>query len=90
MCLQVWSAKPMQMVNELEAVAETFHILLNEAMKIERDQSLGAGLYERTDNQRRYPVPLLLTGNTSGMSTLADCSGRRCKSLIQPSGHEFL
>ena len=41
----------MQMVNEdgLEAVAETFRILLNEAMKIERDQSLGAGLYERTD-----------------------------------------
>jgi len=42
----------MQMVNEngLEAVAETFRILLNEAMKIERDQTLGAGLYERTDN----------------------------------------
>lgn len=46
----------MQMVNEngLEAVAETFRILLNEAMKIERDQSLCAGLYERTDNRRGY------------------------------------
>jgi putative transposase len=46
----------MQMVNEngLEAVAETFRILLNEAMKIERDQSLGAGLYERTDNRQGY------------------------------------
>jgi len=44
----------MQMVNEngLEAVAETFRILLNEAMKIERDQTLGAGLYERTDNRQ--------------------------------------
>jgi len=46
----------MQMVNEngLEAVAETFRILLNEAMKIERDQALGAGLYERTDNRQGY------------------------------------
>ncbi|GAF74553.1 unnamed protein product [marine sediment metagenome] len=46
----------MQMVNEngLEAVAETFRILLNEAMKIERDQSLCAGLYERTDNRQGY------------------------------------
>jgi len=46
----------MQMVNEngLEAVAETFRILLNEAMKIERGQSLCAGLYERTDNRRGY------------------------------------
>jgi len=49
-------ASLMQMVNEngLEAVAETFRILLNEAMKIERDQSLGAGLYERTDNRQGY------------------------------------
>lgn len=46
----------MQMVNEngLEALAETFRILLNEAMRIERDQSLGAGLYERTDNRQGY------------------------------------
>jgi len=46
----------MQMVNEngLGAVAETIRILLNEAMKIERDQSLGAGLYERTDNRQGY------------------------------------
>jgi len=46
----------MQMVNEngLEAVTETLRILLNEAMKIERDQSLGAGLYERTDNRQGY------------------------------------
>ena len=49
-------ASLMQMVNEngLEAVAETFRIMLNEAMKIERDQSLGAGLYERTDNRQGY------------------------------------
>ena len=46
----------MQMVNEngLEAVAETFRILLNEAMKVERDQTLRAGLYERTDNRQGY------------------------------------
>ena len=49
-------ASLMQMVNEngLEAVTETFRILLNEAMKIERDQSLGAGLYERTEDRRGY------------------------------------
>ena len=49
-------ASLMQMVNEngLEAVAETFRILLNEAMKIERDRTLGAGLYERTDNRKGY------------------------------------
>ena len=49
-------ASLMQMINEngLEAVAETFRILLNEAMKVERDQSLGAGLYERTDNRQGY------------------------------------
>jgi len=49
-------ASLMQMVNEngLEAVAETFRILLNEAMKIERDQTLGACLYERTDNRQGY------------------------------------
>ena len=46
----------MEMVNEngLEAVTETFRILLNEAMKIERDQALGAALYERTDNRLGY------------------------------------
>ena len=46
----------MQMVNEngIEAVTETFRILLNEAMKIERDNVLGAGLYERTDNRQGY------------------------------------
>jgi len=46
----------MQMVNEngIEAVTETFRILLNEAMKIERDQTLGAALYERTDERKGY------------------------------------
>jgi len=38
----------------MEAVAETFRILLNEAMKIERDQTLGAGLYEQTNNCQGY------------------------------------
>lgn len=49
-------ASLMQIVNEngLEAVAETFRILLNEAMKLERDQTIGAGLYERTDSGQGY------------------------------------
>jgi transposase-like protein len=49
-------ARLMQMVNDngTEAVAEIFRILLNEAMKIERDQTLGAGLYERTDDRQGY------------------------------------
>jgi putative transposase len=49
-------ASLMQIVNEngLEAVAEAFRILLNEAMKVERDQTIGAGLYERTDNRQGY------------------------------------
>jgi len=49
-------ASLVQMVNEngLEAVTETFRILVNEAMKIERDQTLGASPYERTDSRRGY------------------------------------
>jgi hypothetical protein len=39
----------MELINEngLEAVTETFRILLNEAMKIERDQALGAVIVRR-------------------------------------------
>lgn len=40
--------------NGFESFAEVFRILLNEAMKIERDNSLGAALYERTDARRGY------------------------------------
>jgi putative transposase len=49
-------ASLMQMVNEngIEAVTETFRILLNEAMKIEREQALGARLYERSEDRRGY------------------------------------
>jgi transposase-like protein len=49
-------ANLMELINEngLEAVTETFRILLNEAMKIERDQALGAAPYERTDNRLGY------------------------------------
>jgi putative transposase len=49
-------ANLMELINEngLEMVTETFRILLNEAMKIERDQALGAQLYERTDNRLGY------------------------------------
>jgi putative transposase len=49
-------ASLMQMVNEngIEAVTQTFRILLNEAMKIEREQALGARLYERSEDRRGY------------------------------------
>ena len=40
--------------NGFESFADVLRILLNEAMKIERDQALGAGLYERTDRRRGY------------------------------------
>jgi len=40
--------------NGFEGFADVLRILLNEAMKIERDQALGAGLYERTDRRRGY------------------------------------
>jgi len=40
--------------NGFEGFADVLRILLNEAMKIERDNVLGAGLYERTDSRRGY------------------------------------
>lgn len=40
--------------NGFEAYAQVLRILLNEAMKIERDEALGAGPYERTDNRKGY------------------------------------
>jgi putative transposase len=40
--------------NGFEGFADVLRILLNEAMKIEREQALGAGLYERTDTRRGY------------------------------------
>lgn len=40
--------------NGFEGFADVLRILLNEAMKIERDQALCAGLYERTDRRRGY------------------------------------
>jgi putative transposase len=40
--------------NGLESMAEAVRILLNEAMKAERAQALGAGAYERSDKRRGY------------------------------------
>ncbi len=40
--------------NGFESFADVLRILLNEAMKIERHQALGADLYERTDKRRGY------------------------------------
>ncbi|MFC1676177.1 IS256 family transposase [Planctomycetota bacterium] len=40
--------------NGFESFADVLRILLNEAMKIERGQALGADFYERTDRRRGY------------------------------------
>lgn len=40
--------------NGLESMAEAVRILLNEAMKVERAQALGAGAYERSEKRRGY------------------------------------
>jgi transposase-like protein len=40
--------------NGFDGFADVLRILLNEAMKIERNQALGAGPYERTDTRRGY------------------------------------
>jgi putative transposase len=40
--------------NGLESMAEAVRILLNEAMKAERAQALGAGPWERSENRRGY------------------------------------
>jgi len=40
--------------NGFEGFADVLRIMLNEAMKIERDNTLGAALYERTDNRKGY------------------------------------
>jgi putative transposase len=40
--------------NGFEGFADVLRILLNEAMKIERDNALGAALYERTDGRKGY------------------------------------
>ena len=38
--------------NGFESFADVLRILLNQAMKIERDHALGTALYERTDKRR--------------------------------------
>jgi len=40
--------------NGFEGFADVLRVLLNEAMKIERDNALGAALYERSDNRKGY------------------------------------
>ena len=40
--------------NGFEGFADVLRILLNEAMKIEREQALGAVLYERSDQRKGY------------------------------------
>ena len=40
--------------NGFEGFADIMRILLNEAMKIERENALGAASYERTENRKGY------------------------------------
>lgn len=46
----------MELLNEngFDGFAEVLRILLNEAMKVERDHALGAGLYERSESRRGH------------------------------------
>lgn len=48
--------RALQMIcdNGMEGLAEAIRLLLNEAMKIERSQTLGAAPYERTEERRGY------------------------------------
>ena len=41
--------------NGTDAILPVFKSLMNEAMKIERNQKLGATPYERTENREGYP-----------------------------------
>ena len=53
-CNKLDAVMEMLIENGFESFADVLRILLNEAMKIERDNSLGAALYERTEARRSY------------------------------------
>jgi len=53
-CNKMDAVMEMLIENGFESFADVLRILLNEAMKIERDNSLGAALYERTEARRGY------------------------------------
>jgi putative transposase len=53
-CNKLDAVMEMLIENGFESFADILRILLNEAMKIERDNSLGAALYERTEARRGY------------------------------------
>jgi len=53
-CNKLDAVMEMLIENGFESFADVLRILLNEAMKIERDNSLGAALYERTEARRGY------------------------------------
>lgn len=65
--------------NGFEGFAEVMRILLNEAMKIEREQVLGAQPYERTDNRRGY-------ANGYKPKTVDTRMGRLCVDVPQVRG----
>ncbi len=65
--------------NGFESFAEVLRILLNEAMKIERDHALGAQPYERTDNRKGY-------ANGYKPKTVDTRMGRLCVDVPQVRG----
>jgi putative transposase len=74
-------ARLMEPVNQngLDAVNDTLRILFNEAMKIEQDQVLGAGLYERSENRKGY-------ANGYKPKTIDTCMGKIAVSVPQVRG----
>lgn len=63
-------------------MAEAFKLLINEAMKRERSEALGAGAYERTDERRGY-------ANGYKPKTLATRMGKVTVEIPQVRGIEF-
>jgi putative transposase len=65
--------------NGFDGFADVLRILLNEAMKIEREQTLGAQLYQRTDDRRGY-------ANGYKPKTIDTRMGRLCVDIPQVRG----
>jgi len=65
--------------NGFEGFADVLRILLNEAMKIERDQALCAQPYERTDSRKGY-------ANGYKPKTVDTRMGRLCVDIPQVRG----
>ena len=74
--------------NGFRGMAHVIEILVNEAMKIERAEVLGAQPYERTNERRGY-ANAQYQGNTSKPKTLATRVGKIQLQVPQTRGVEF-